>query len=212
MSDMQEVPDTEITLGTGRMLGLFFGLAVVCAVFFGLGFALGRNTTTPATAQAAASPTTETGTLQPAAARTASGTPACAGAAGCDPHKDSGRHELAFLQPEPKDAATPPPATVAEEPAPAPSVPHTTMPARLPRQNKPAAVQSGFVAQVAAVRRREDAETLVSALRRRKYPVFIAAESPDRLFHVQVGPFADRKDAQAMKDKLSGDGYNSLVK
>ena len=27
--------DTEITLGTGKMLALFFGLVALCAVFFG---------------------------------------------------------------------------------------------------------------------------------------------------------------------------------
>src|SRR4051812_46895688 len=40
---MAEGQDTEITLGTGRLLGLFFGLVIVCAIFFGLGFSLGRN-------------------------------------------------------------------------------------------------------------------------------------------------------------------------
>ena len=42
MPDLYEAHDTEITLGTGRLLGLFFGLVVVCAVFFGLGYTLGR--------------------------------------------------------------------------------------------------------------------------------------------------------------------------
>jgi hypothetical protein len=29
---------------------------------------------------------------------------------------------------------------------------------------------------------------------------------------VQVGPYADMKDAEAMKAKLSGDGYNPILK
>ena len=37
--------DTEITLGTGRMLALFFTFVLVCAVFFAIGFSLGRKTT-----------------------------------------------------------------------------------------------------------------------------------------------------------------------
>src|SRR5215469_17326514 len=37
-----EMADTEITLGTGKLLGIFFTAAVVCALFFGLGFNLGR--------------------------------------------------------------------------------------------------------------------------------------------------------------------------
>src|SRR5262249_14580354 len=39
--------DTEITLGTGKMLVLFFGLVALCGVFFGLGFSLGRNSGRP---------------------------------------------------------------------------------------------------------------------------------------------------------------------
>src|SRR4249920_3922810 len=40
--------DTEITLGTGKMLALFFGLVALCAVFFGMGFSLGKNSDKPA--------------------------------------------------------------------------------------------------------------------------------------------------------------------
>src|SRR5882672_5687761 len=35
--------DTEITLGTGRMLALFFALVAICAGFFAIGFSLGRK-------------------------------------------------------------------------------------------------------------------------------------------------------------------------
>jgi len=31
---MQDSEDTEITLGTGKMLALFFGLVILCAIFF----------------------------------------------------------------------------------------------------------------------------------------------------------------------------------
>src|SRR5437016_3005704 len=37
--------DTEITLGTGRMLAIFFTFVLVCAFFFSIGFSLGRRTT-----------------------------------------------------------------------------------------------------------------------------------------------------------------------
>src|SRR5258707_1243852 len=37
--------DTEITLGTGRMLALFFALVTICAGFFAIGFSLGRKAT-----------------------------------------------------------------------------------------------------------------------------------------------------------------------
>ena len=39
--------DTEITLGTGKMLALFFSLVALCGLFFGLGFSLGRGSVRP---------------------------------------------------------------------------------------------------------------------------------------------------------------------
>jgi cell division septation protein DedD len=67
--------------------------------------------------------------------------------------------------------------------------------------------------QVAAVTKEEDAQALVAALRKKNYPVFVSPNaSADSLYHVQVGPFAEMKDAEAMKSKLAGDGYNAIVK
>jgi len=40
---MEEVNDTEITLGTGKMLALFFGLVILCAVFFWHGILHGQE-------------------------------------------------------------------------------------------------------------------------------------------------------------------------
>jgi len=66
--------------------------------------------------------------------------------------------------------------------------------------------------QVAAVTKQEDAEILKTALQKKQYPVFVANSPGDPLFHVQVGPFTDRKDADAMRTRLAGDGYNAIVK
>ena len=41
---------------------------------------------------------------------------------------------------------------------------------------------------------------------------FIVTPSPDKFFHVQVGPFADVKEAEAMRGKLMSDGYNPILK
>ena len=41
MSDQQQ--DTELTLGVGKLLGLFFLLVVLCGVFFSLGYSLGKG-------------------------------------------------------------------------------------------------------------------------------------------------------------------------
>src|ERR1051325_9045290 len=39
-----QVRDTEITLSTGKLLGIFFALAIVCGVFFTMGYLLGKST------------------------------------------------------------------------------------------------------------------------------------------------------------------------
>jgi DedD protein len=66
--------------------------------------------------------------------------------------------------------------------------------------------------QIAAVARQEDADVLVAALRQRGYGVVVRNEPQDKLLHVQVGPFADRTQAVAMKQKLLSDGYNAIIK
>jgi cell division septation protein DedD len=71
---------------------------------------------------------------------------------------------------------------------------------------------SGYFVQVAAVTKQEDADALVDALKKKDYPA-VATQSPtDKLFRVQVGPYSDVKDAEAMRTRLIGDGYNPIVK
>ena len=70
-----------------------------------------------------------------------------------------------------------------------------------------------YFVQVAAVSKQEDAESLVDALKKKQYPAFVASNSTtDKLFRVQVGPFTDIKDAEAMRTRLVNDGYNPIVK
>jgi DedD protein len=66
--------------------------------------------------------------------------------------------------------------------------------------------------QIAAVTHQEDANALVTALRQRGYSVSVRNEPQDKLLHVQVGPFASRDEARAMRSKLLADGYNAILK
>ena len=75
-----------------------------------------------------------------------------------------------------------------------------------------AALSPGYFVQVAAVSKQEDAEALVDALKKKQYPAFVASNSADKLFRVQVGPFAEIKDAEAMRSRLINDGYNPILK
>src|SRR5437879_9657607 len=63
---MASSQDTEITLGTGKLLALFFGLVGICALFFALGYSLGRKSEPGiTTANAATSPLTTPGRTKP---------------------------------------------------------------------------------------------------------------------------------------------------
>ena len=53
---MASSQDTEITLGTGKLLFLFFSLVIICALFFALGYSLGRKSE-PTITTASAAPT-----------------------------------------------------------------------------------------------------------------------------------------------------------
>jgi cell division septation protein DedD len=72
---------------------------------------------------------------------------------------------------------------------------------------------SSYFVQVAAVSKQDDADALVDALKKKNYPAFVAANaSTDKLFRIQVGPFPDIQEAEAMRTRLIGDGYNPIVK
>jgi DedD protein len=194
-----EVRDTEITLGTGRLLGLFFGLVIVCAIFFGLGFSMGRSSvksTLTMEETPSASMPVQANAGQKGAAGTRerpAQTPDCLTPGGCDEPQKMAQ----------STAASAAPAVMSSSGAPAPEI----------GKGAPLVANGGvYTVQVAAVSKQEDADALVGALRKKGYSVFIAPTGSDKLFHVQVGPFADMKDAEAMKLKLTSDGYNPILK
>lgn len=192
--------DTEITLGTGKMLGLFFGLVVVCALFFGMGFSLGRNSIKPAVVDASAGTTVTTGGARPSAVKT---TPAATSTADMTFYKAVGNKDADSQLATSENATTNPPDT--NPPPTALDIKNT------PGDTAVAPPLNGYYVQVAAVSKQEDAEALVDALKKKDYPAF-SNTAPDKLFHVQVGPYADVKDAEAMRTKLISDGYNPILK
>jgi DedD protein len=210
---MASSQDTEITLGTGKLLVLFFGLVGVCALFFALGYSLGRKSEPAmAAASAAVAPQTVPGTT-----KASSGTTSGNGTTTAPPMTFYKSVEQKEANPEltpTTDAKTDAPAapaptgansaaasTQAQTPAAGTPDPATTLPT------------SAYFVQVAAVSKQEDADSLVEALKNKQYPAFVAAQVPtDKLLRVQLGPFTDIKDAEAMRARLIADGYSPIVK
>lgn len=191
--------DTEITLGTGRMLALFFTFVLVCAVFFAIGFSLGRKTAmVGANNLVSASTGTPATVVRPSAVKENTPSPAPQ-AADFSFYKSVGASS-ADANLAPRDSQAQPTASTAEPPKPT-AVANLASPA------------GDYFVQVAAVSRQEDADALVEALKKKQYPAFTANNSSaDKFYHVQVGPYGDLKDAEAMRARLIADGYNPIVK
>jgi molybdopterin/thiamine biosynthesis adenylyltransferase len=69
-----------------------------------------------------------------------------------------------------------------------------------------------FMVQVAAVSSQDVADILLASLQKKGYSVAARHEPQDNLLHVQIGPFAHRADAEAMRQRILADGFNAIVK
>ena len=239
MHTMASSEDTEITLGVGKLLGLFFLLAAICGVFFSIGYSLGRS----AGREQAANDQPQVSTASDAAPASASsasteGKPSAAvtkpqeqASAATEPAAP--QQSLTFYKAvQQNDTATAPNAT-AEKPAETPkqkevavaTPPKTATPATPAAETKPATSDvightspvtgpGTIVVQIAALSREDDAVSLAGALRKKNYNVFVVNNpvNNDKFYHVQVGPFATMADAKAMKAKLVAEGYNPIIK
>lgn len=220
-NDLQELNDTdgrdrEISLGTTTILGIFFLLALLCAAFFGFGYSMGRRS-----AQGIASaPPTET-TYDTAASKPAPGSPVSPNIA-----PSANKDDAAVINTDSSRSAV----TDGNSPAARPAISRSGSPTQSEANQaiktvsmpKPTAVPTvatvattgtgTLVVQVAAVSHQEDATVLMNALKKRGYSVAVRQIPQDKLLHVQIGPFANKKDADAMRQRLLADGYNAIVK
>ncbi len=190
--------ETEITLGAGKLLGLFLMLAATCGIFFAVGYSLGKTSAReqalknlPAQSESA-SPATESGKSAPSP--TPSNGAASNGSqadAGNDPDPDLTFYKA--VKESPRNDTNPAPgmksagaaAGSTAQGAPAPKQAETPASAKevsakaaapriaspgAPAQPSPQASPSGsYVVQIAAVSHEEDAAALAGALRKKSY-------------------------------------------
>jgi cell division septation protein DedD len=194
--------DTEITLGLGRMLGLFFLLVAICGVFLSIGYSLGKsnareqalNDEAPSQVLAAAPPAataSEQSADKPSAAvasKADAAQPAQEQTAAANP-----QNNLTFYKAVQQDGAsgpvtskdsalvTGPDATAPTETADA-TGPQNGTPAKgsVSRASAPPIARSvpvtgpgTIVVQIAAVTREDDAVALAGALRKKDYNVIV---------------------------------------
>lgn len=191
---------SDVTLGAGHVAGIFLGFVVLCGIFFTLGYVLGRDHTSTPVSQS--QPALDSGANQnqadPNAAKTRwdfypnkkGGGSGTAATPGLTPTTGGSSAESGPVSMEPK-------------------------PAHLRIQDKPpvlAGGTGGVSLQVAALSNQSDALALAGFLKQKGYPAFAWGPAPDRLYHVQVGPYPNTKAAEAAKTKLEAEGFKSIVK
>lgn len=228
--------DREISLGTTTVLGIFLGLAIVCALFFGFGYSMGRRSVPSPLANV----NTDVSAPLPENRLTPGSLPGSTPGAYVPPVERStgssdrpadvtpgarvpgGQHTK--LPVASKPTATDPGAPSSVESVEREQVARAVQQAATPGAHAaPGLAQSSGTAasaagnsfvQITAISpaHRADADMLVASLRHKGYAAAIRPGGTDDLLHVQLGPFATKKDAEAMRQRLSIDGYNSILK
>jgi cell division septation protein DedD len=211
--DVSAHAEREFTLSTGSILALFFGLVLLCGLFFGFGYSVGSHKSPQAVAAQTPqnAPAANFSAFKPAAGLpvgTASNNPVpphstttATAASPATTTRSAGSDTAAGTLPSRPSAATSPsPAPIIRVPPSSPAPATAASPAG-----------SYYLVQVAAVSHQQDANLLVNALRARGYAA-IAYPQQDNLIHVQVGPLNNRHDAEVMRQRLITDGYSPIIK
>jgi cell division septation protein DedD len=183
---------TELVLENRQVVGIFLGLALLCGIFFALGYVVGSNTVAP---PSVAEPEEQSAQSveKPSALPSPTYMPRSAAPAGA-PVADA---DLSFYNSVQQDQ------------------PEGIVPAADAAAPQPAAVEPpppGILVQVSALTRREDAESLVALLKEKELPVLVTAGENDPLFHVVIGPYKTEIEAQRTKTLLEQDGFRPFIK
>ena len=206
-----------------HVIGLFLVMLLFSGVFFALGYVMGRNE-----GQVRAAMNPRNSTSGTAAVNTASRTAAESRAAGktavlaektpaaAAPTKSDWEFydtdKARQIGNPGKPAATSPSSPAVSATASSGGTAKSATGGGRGNLRAPAIPSGAYSLQVAAVRRESVAMDLASRLQKQKFPAFVIAPQGDRYYRVQVGPYSDKKGAEAAKKGLEGAGFRALVK
>ena len=196
-----ETGEFELVLGNRQLLSGFFIVVILFAVFFVMGYIVGRNST-PAT-QLATNRDQSSGAAAPSGGRPQA---ASGGAAASENPPPSA------AEPPKEDAGGSPPAGAPELTA-QPAQQTDTKPATPPPAAAPASVEPApgeTYLQVTAVKQ-EVAETVSKTLKDKGFPA-VLSPGPAGKTRVLVGPYADLAKLGQAKAELERLGFSPFVK
>jgi DedD protein len=217
MASKEKKGGGDFVLESRHLVGLFLLLVVIFGVVFTLGYLMGRSqfdskvraaVGVPPGFDALAAPTAAKSKTQPEPENAQV------------PRKNSNwdfyhsadpQASADHLQPPPKSvAASAPPAAAAKPPV---AASKAAKPARLSGgTDGPLIPKGAIMLQVAAVLHQDDALALAQALQQKKFPAFVITPGADKLYRVQVGPYADNQAAANARRDLEAKGFKSIIK
>jgi cell division septation protein DedD len=207
----------ERVLESKHVIGLFLLMLLFSGVFFTLGYVMGRNqydAQVSAASSFASRPVVAKSDPTPKKNPDASST-----STESDPATSNSDWEFYGNNKPPK--SEPRLEAAAKAPVmPAPAKPlngnakaqPTSVPIKSSKQaaSGPPIPAGAYVLQVAAFLKQDDAVTVANDLQRKHYLCYVQTPQKDKYYRVQVGPFKDRKAADAAKQGLENEGFNAF--
>ena len=183
----------EVLLGNKQLLSVFFIVLILMAIFFTMGYVLGRDSASRGTyaQQPAPSPV-------PSTQSQTSGFPEASPGPAATPAESSKEAEAKTGTQSQQQLPTKIPAKPAPPPPPASSV--QAGPAR------------GLVFLQVAVGKRADTELFSSVLRKKGFPVVIAPGPTADVYRVLVGPFTDDTTQRKTRTELEKAGFKNFTR
>jgi len=221
---MNDNGERELVLGNKHLLTIFFVAALLCGVFFAVGYVVGGNSAKSSAAVAATdsapAPISDAKADEPQAQSPSAGDTSTTATA--QPPSTETGGSLPGAEPRMADN---PAASGSRPPAPVPVAPAPVQPA----QSAPPARNASPVSTAAATMyvsdpekgvpywqvtaaKRPNADDLVKALREAGLPAILANSSKPELFEVLVGPYHSAPTLAEAKRKLIDLGYNGIVR
>jgi cell division septation protein DedD len=217
MASREKKSGGDFVLESRHLVGLFMLLVVIFGVVFTLGYLLGRSQYDSKLRAAVGPPPGSD--VQAAAPSTKSKTkPESEDAQLPKKNSDWDFYHSAdapknqdHLQPPSKPLTTSAQPAAAPKPAAVPAI--TAKPLKSSGGTDGPLIPKGTIMlQVAAVLHQDDALALAQALQQKKFPAFVIPPGADKLFRVQVGPYADNQAASTARQELEAKGFKSIIK
>ena len=212
MATTQDDAFREIQLNGKQLVFMAMAFVVIAVGIFLMGVQVGRGVRGErglpnGVEVAAAAPESEPPLAPASVAQGSSETPVTAGEKLSYAERLTGNDAAADSLKKPSEPAPEPPAPKAEAPAPA-AAPPTPAPAPAPAAPvAPASTEpagNGFAIQVAALRERAEADTIVRRLAGKGYPAYVLApaKGAPSVYRVRVGKFKERREADTVAARL----------